>query len=70
MKRQTKQVLDYIREHGEITQMTAIYIGCYRLSGRIFELRQEGIPIITTYKTVNKADGSKATIAVYKLEVA
>lgn len=45
---QRENILKYIREHGSITPMEALSeFGCFRLSGRIFELRQQGWNINT-----------------------
>lgn len=45
---QRENILKYIQEHGSITPMEAwTEFGCYRLSGRIFELRQQGWNINT-----------------------
>lgn len=42
---QRAQVLDYLKRNGKITSMEAIELfGCTRLSGRIHDLRTEGIP--------------------------
>ena len=47
-KSQKEQILDYLHEHGSITPMEALSeIGCFRLSGRIFELKAEGHDIQT-----------------------
>jgi hypothetical protein len=43
---QCAQILDYIRNKGSITTMEAFQeLGCTRLSGRIYDLREQGIPI-------------------------
>lgn len=64
---QRDRILKYMEEHGSITQREAIYLGCYRLSARIFNMRAEGIPVITDYIDVQSTDGSKARIASYRL---
>lgn len=63
---QKHKVIEYIAKHGSITQREAIKFGCYRLSGRIFDLKAIGLDIETELKTVRNSDGSHATIAVYK----
>lgn len=43
MMSQKEMVLQYIQRNGSITDMEAAdKLGCRRLSGRVFELRQEG----------------------------
>ena len=62
---QCERILNYIREHGEITQRDAIKLGCYRLSARIADLRAAGEQIDTEFRAVKNADGTRATIGVY-----
>lgn len=64
---QRDDVLNYMKAYGEITQMDAIYLGCYRLASVIFNLKKEGILIDSEMREVKKKDGSTARIAVYKL---
>ena len=66
--RQVDAILDYMKEHGGITNREAAYLGCYRLSGRIFDLRKEGYNIMTEYKRVTNRLGGHSTIGVYKLK--
>ena len=43
-------ILEHLRKYGSIEPMTALKeYGCYRLSGRISELRKEGVSIRTEY---------------------
>lgn len=65
--RQAAEVYRYMKEHGEITQRDAITFGCYRLSGRIWDLKQNGIPISRVFRAVPTANGRKAHIAVYSI---
>jgi|TARA_R100001460_G_scaffold41523_1_gene77320 hypothetical protein len=56
MKKQTQY--DNIKAHLEdgkkITPIDALnHYGCFRLSAVIFNLRQDGFPIETNFKTVN-----------------
>lgn len=45
---QKEQILNYIRTHGSISDEDAAReFRCYRLSARIFDLRQDGIKIQT-----------------------
>lgn len=64
---QNEMVLEFIKEHGSITQRDAIKFGCYRLSARIADLKAQGIRIDSLPTTVTKADGTKTRISVYRL---
>lgn len=64
---QKDRILKYMGEHGSITQREAIYLGCYRLSARIHNMRSEGIPVITDRINVKSTDGATACIASYRL---
>ena len=47
---QKRLILEHLKRFGSIEPMTALReYGCYRLSGRISELRSEGISIRTDY---------------------
>lgn len=47
---QKKLIYEHLKRYGSIEPMTALReYGCYRLSGRISELRAEGVNIITEY---------------------
>ena len=60
---QNKQILEYLEIGNKITPLEALYqFGCFRLSSRIFDLRQKGHHIITEKK---KVDGK--TFAEYEL---
>ena len=63
---QCEKVLQYIDEHGEITQRDAIKLGCYRLSARIFDLKESGVRIDSFRRSVVNSDGSESTIGVYR----
>ena len=61
---QNQQILEYLKRGNKITALEALYqFGCFRLSARIFNLRQRGFNIITDKK---KVDGK--TFAEYSLE--
>lgn len=64
---QKNDVLDYIREHGSITQRDANFIGCYRLSARILELIKDGHPIVSQMEKGIKANGKTEHHARYSL---
>ena len=54
MKRrpQAEVVLDYLRANGELTTRKAVTdLNIMCLPKRIEELRKDGVPIITTYRT-------------------
>ena len=43
---QCEMILAYMRQHGSITQLEATeHIGCTRLGGRIYDLKQHGYNI-------------------------
>ena len=47
---QKKLIHEHLKRYGSIEPMTALReYGCYRLSGRISELRAEGVDIRTEY---------------------
>ena len=62
---QEDKIFQYLMDHDGITQKDAIReFECYRLSGRIFDLRAQGIKIITEMRH-NKETGSN--YAFYRL---
>lgn len=65
---QCDAILDYIKTHGEITQLDALReIGCMRLASRVNDLRRQGIPIITTQKSRKNGKGETKRFAAYRL---
>lgn len=65
---QAKQVLEYIQEHGSITQREATRkLGVGRLAARISDLRAEGYDIQTEMVPV-RTRGGKARVARYTLK--
>ena len=65
---QTKQIYAYMLQHGSITALDAVKLGCYRLSARIWDLKNnEGIRIVSSIERVEKADGTKTNVARYSL---
>lgn len=65
---QNKMVLDYMRQHGSISPREALSFGCYRLSARISNLREDGYRIITTTdESINLTTGRVSRYARYKL---
>lgn len=66
------QILDYINEHGSITQQEAYHFkphGCVRLPARINDLRNRGYAIKTVRETKKYDDGATVTYARYYMEV-
>ncbi|MBO4924439.1 MAG: helix-turn-helix domain-containing protein [Bacteroidales bacterium] len=65
---QNKRLLSYLIEHSSITPDEAWRkLGIYRLSARIFDLREKGYNITTSTQTVICADGIEADVARYTL---
>lgn len=57
-----------MREHGFITSMDAIYhLGCTRLAGRIYEIKQRGYNIETELVNVKTRYGT-TKVAIYRLK--
>lgn len=48
------EILDFMRTHHGITNADASQFGCYRLSGRILELRRRGYDIETQWEETEK----------------
>ena len=65
---QAEMILDYLQTHQTITQAEAVRLfGCYRLSARIYEIREMGFDIRkTTQEAVNRF-GDKVRFAGYWL---
>ena len=64
-------VLDYMKRNGSITQKDAINeFGCYRLSGRIYDLRKLGHEIIKSTECMPNRYGVSVTYARYRLKEA
>lgn len=70
MKRQTRQVLEYLQAGNTITQADAQRLfNCWRLASRISELRNDYGYCITTYRIpVQTEDGDKRSFALYALK--
>lgn len=64
---QTQRVLDYMRQHGSISQQEAIKaFSCYRLAAKIFELRRDK-HIIKTERVPFRNEYTSGFYAVYRL---
>ena len=65
---QADRILNYMKRHENgISQREAIYLGCYRLSARIHDMKKAGHVIATDIVEVKSTDGSTARIARYRL---
>lgn len=61
-------ILNHMEKYGSITPLEALNLyGCFRLSGRIYDLRKQGIPIRTETVTGKREDGSTYTFARYSI---
>lgn len=66
---QRQRILEYLKEHGSITQREASdKLGADRLSARICELQKMGHPIKTDLIAVKDRFGDTGRIARYTLE--
>ena len=63
---QNEKVLDYMIRHGSISQREAVQFGCYRLSARIHDLREQEYNIKTENKAFKNEYG-RGYYAVYSL---
>lgn len=64
---QKEQVLEYIKKHGSISTMQAFHIGITRLSARIWDLRNDGIVIMSRRVNYKAVDGKKKHYDEYAL---
>lgn len=64
---QEEQILDFIRTHGEISQRDAVKFGCYRLSARIYDLKDAGYDIVKEMRSY-KNETSRGQYAVYRFK--
>ena len=61
-----QRVFDYIVENGSITSLEAIQaLGETRISARIFELRDKGVPIDSKYIKVENRHGESRHVKKY-----
>lgn len=66
---QNDKILDFIRKHGNITQAQAVTeFNCYRLSARIFDLKEKGYDIRTIMCVKKNEDGNVVQYAKYVLK--
>ena len=68
-KSQNEMILKYLQTHRTgITPLQALNkFGCFRLSGRIFELREQGYKIMTNMVEITTSDGDTKSVAQYRL---
>lgn len=66
---QCKRLLEWLQTGSKIDPLTAwSRFGIYRLSARIFDLREAGYNIRSTRRTVRNKYGEDISIAEYRLE--
>lgn len=69
MATQKEMILNYLKEHGRITDREAyMEFGCRRLGARIWDLRASGHMIRTENTTKPNRYGKYTTFATYILE--
>jgi hypothetical protein len=65
---QAHRVLDYMKEHGSITQLEALNeIGVMRLASRISNLKKLGYTIESKFVTVRNRYGEECRVKSYSL---
>lgn len=65
---QTEAILSHLKKHGSITSLDAIKkYGCTRLSGRIYDLKKEGVKISGYLVNVKNRFGDLCTVKKYYL---
>ena len=66
---QNQQILDYLKKGNSINPLEALNLfGCFRLSARIYNLRQEGHDIIKRTITSDHGDKHFAEYTLLKLK--
>ena len=65
---QTMDVIDYIYNKGSITAKQAMEdLGCFRLSGRIYDIKRMGIEVEKEMITVQNRHGKDCRVAKYTI---
>lgn len=64
--KQQRMIINYMRSYGEITQREAFFMGVYRLSAVIYEIKKS-MPIRSEWRVVTNIDGSKSRVAFYSI---
>lgn len=63
-----ERTLNYLREHGSSSPLEALNaFGCMRLGARIFDLRRDGIDIVTVIENGKDMNGEPMSYARYIL---
>lgn len=66
---QNEKILDYMERNGSITPLEAMNeLGIMRLGARIFDLKEQGVGIITERVKGENRNGEATTFARYRLE--
>ena len=66
---QEQRILQYLKEFGSITSWEAIKeFGATRLSAIIYNLRNKGYNITTSYKSAKNRYGDAVTYGIYELK--
>ena len=69
METQNRMILQHLESGKPITPMDALNLyGCFRLSARIFDLRERGVEITTGKRYVTDRNGKKKIVAEYWLK--
>jgi hypothetical protein len=65
---QAADVINFVKTHGSITTKQAMEeLGCYRLSGRIYDIRQVGIEVNRDMIEVPNRNGGTSRVARYTI---
>lgn len=64
---QEQKIMEFLKKNTCITQRDAFRMGIYRLGARIWDLRNNGVPINSEYVRVENADGTHTYIAQYSM---
>ena len=66
---QREMILKHLKRYGKITDVQAFNnFGIRRLGARVFELREQGYPILTKMTTKPNRYGKNVSFATYILE--
>lgn len=66
---QRERLLNYLREHGSITQLEAVNeLGIMRLGARVYDLKKHGHRIISEMVQVSNRYGEKCRVKRYTLK--
>lgn len=68
-KNQCSMILRYLQDYGSISQLEAANeLGCYRLSSRIYDLKQQGYNIVKTMESKKNRYGKSVSFARYAIK--